>query len=121
MSDDEKPIRTLVRHIKNVQDECSLLAERLLEQGKQELAVNLIANSMLHDNSKFRGVEWAFAGSGERTFYEAGSSDGEGFYGWEFREMDGLRVLYVEKWEDEPFRAGIATVVDPDSSRLVQT
>ena len=58
MSDDEKPIRILLRHIRNVQDECSLLAERLIEQGKSDFARALLANSMLHDNSKFRGTEW---------------------------------------------------------------
>lgn len=60
MVDEEKPVRTLLRHIRNVQDECELLAERLLEQGKAELARALLANSMLHDNSKFRGVEWEY-------------------------------------------------------------
>lgn len=60
MTDEEKPIRTLLRHISNVQDECALLAERLIEQGKQDMARALLANSMLHDNSKFRGVEWDY-------------------------------------------------------------
>ena len=60
MSDDDRPVRMLVRHIRNVQDECELLAERLLEQGKQNLARALLANGMLHDNSKFRGVEWDY-------------------------------------------------------------
>jgi hypothetical protein len=60
MADEEKPIRTLLRHIRNVQDECCLLAERLIEQGKPVLAKSLVANSMLHDNSKFRGVEWEY-------------------------------------------------------------
>ena len=62
MSDDEKPVRILVRHIRNVQDECGLLAERLIEQGKKDLARALLANSMLHDNSKFRGAEWDYLG-----------------------------------------------------------
>jgi hypothetical protein len=60
MTDEEKPLRTLMRHIRNVQDNCELLAERLIEQGKHELARALLANSMLHDNSKFRGIEWEF-------------------------------------------------------------
>ena len=60
MSDDDRPVRMLLRHIRNVQDECELLAERLLEQGKQNLARALLANGMLHDNSKFRGVEWDY-------------------------------------------------------------
>lgn len=60
VTDEEKPIRTLVRHIRSVQDECGLLAERLIEQGRNPLALALVANSMLHDNSKFRGVEWEY-------------------------------------------------------------
>jgi hypothetical protein len=60
MTDEEKPVRALLRHIRNVQDECQLLAERLLEQGKHDLARALLANGMLHDNSKFRGVEWDY-------------------------------------------------------------
>lgn len=60
MPDEEKPLRALMRHVRNVQDECSLLAERLCEEGKAELARILVANSMLHDNSKFRGIEWEF-------------------------------------------------------------
>ena len=66
---DEKPIRMLVRHIRNVQDECSLLAERLIEQGRHELARNLLANSMLHDNSKFRGIEWDYMSEESKEKY----------------------------------------------------
>ena len=58
MTDEEKPIRMLIRHVRNVQDECALLAERLIEQGKHRMARHLIANSMVHDNSKFFGIEW---------------------------------------------------------------
>ena len=69
----------------------------------------------------FRGAEWAFAGSGECMFHEDGGPEAEGFYGWEFREIDGLRVLFVEKWEDEPFRVGLAELVDPESIRLAES
>lgn len=58
MSEDEKPLRTIMRHIRNVQDNCSLLAERLLEK-EPDFARKLLANSLLHDNSKLRGIEWA--------------------------------------------------------------
>jgi len=69
MTDAEKPVRTLLRHIRNVQDGCELLAERLIEQEKTELARALIANSMLHDNSKFRGVEWEYLSDEAKTRY----------------------------------------------------
>ncbi len=67
MSDDDRPVRMLLRHIRNVQDECELLAERLLEQEKQNLARALLANGMLHDNSKFRGVEWDYLSEAAKT------------------------------------------------------
>ena len=60
MTDEERPLRILVRHIRNVQDECELLAERLIEQGRSEFARMLVANSMIHDNSKMRGIEWDY-------------------------------------------------------------
>lgn len=59
MSDDEKPLRQVMRHIRNVQDNCELLAERLIEQGRAEFARRLLANSLAHDQSKLRGIEWA--------------------------------------------------------------
>jgi hypothetical protein len=51
-------INSIVRHIKNVQDNCFLLGNRLIETGEIELGKQLIANSLRHDNSKFFGTEW---------------------------------------------------------------
>jgi len=51
-------IRFLARHIRNVEDNCVILAEKLLEQGEIDLARNLVANGMVHDSSKFFGIEW---------------------------------------------------------------
>lgn len=51
-------VRALVRHIRHVQDNAILLGEKLIDQGHAELGRTLIANSMLHDNSKFYGDEW---------------------------------------------------------------
>jgi hypothetical protein len=51
-------IRKLKRHIRNVQDAAELLGERLIENGEVELGRRLIANSLMHDNSKFHGFEW---------------------------------------------------------------
>lgn len=63
MSDDEikeKRLETVVRHIANVRDDCLLLGERLIKQGKDELGMMLIANGMIHDNSKLTGIEWEY-------------------------------------------------------------
>ena len=51
-------IRTLTRHIKNVEDSCLLLGEKLILNGEIELGKNLIANGFIHDASKWRGIEW---------------------------------------------------------------
>ena len=51
-------IRAVSRHIRNVEDNCVLLAEKLLELGEIDLARNLVANGMVHDASKFFGIEW---------------------------------------------------------------
>ena len=57
-----KKLEDLVRHIQGVQDNCLLLGKRLIENGEFELARTLIANSMQHDASKFRGIEWDYFG-----------------------------------------------------------
>lgn len=51
-------IQRLMRHIHGVQENCMILAERLMENGEFKLAKTLVANSFLHDNSKFFGAEW---------------------------------------------------------------
>lgn len=51
-------IKRLVRHIKNVQDNCLILGEKLIEKGELTLGRDLIARGFLHDNSKFFGIEW---------------------------------------------------------------
>jgi hypothetical protein len=51
-------IRSLTRHIRNVEDNCLILGEKLIERGEIDLAKNLVANGMIHDASKFYGIEW---------------------------------------------------------------
>lgn len=53
-----KNIETVHRHIRIVQDACLKLATRLCEEGEEDFARHLIANSLIHDNSKFHGIEW---------------------------------------------------------------
>ena len=53
-------VRGITRHIRNVQDNCMLLGEKLIELGDIELGKNLIANGFCHDNSKFYGIEYEF-------------------------------------------------------------
>lgn len=57
---DKKKLKSLLRHISLVQEGCSVLAEKIIENGDEQLGIMLIANSMIHDNSKFYGVEWEY-------------------------------------------------------------
>jgi hypothetical protein len=51
-------IEVIIRHIKNVQDNCLLMGKRLIESGQIDLGRMLIARGLTHDNSKFFGAEW---------------------------------------------------------------
>jgi len=51
-------IRFLARHIRNVEDNCLLLGEKLIGSGQIDLGKQLISNGMVHDSSKFYGIEF---------------------------------------------------------------
>lgn len=51
-------VRALTRHIRNVEDNCLILGERLILSGEIDLGHQLIANGFVHDASKFSGIEW---------------------------------------------------------------
>jgi len=51
-------IEMVLNHIQNVQRNCYKLGLKLLRDGKVELGRQLIANGQIHDNSKFKGVEF---------------------------------------------------------------
>lgn len=56
----KEKLEILVRHIDEVQKNCKLLADRLIAEDKTkfDFAKRLVANSYLHDNSKFSTLEW---------------------------------------------------------------
>src|SRR4051812_434369 len=54
----DEHLHNLIRHIELVQDACGLLARRLLPQGEECLARDLMARGLRHDASKFHGIEW---------------------------------------------------------------
>lgn len=70
MSDTLKKVDALYRHIEEVQRNCRLLGERLIEKGRDELAVQLIRNALIHDQSKFTGIEWDYLLSTAETAEE---------------------------------------------------
>lgn len=53
-------IRAVARHIRNVEDNCFLLGEKLILRGEIDLGCRLIANGYIHDASKFRGIEFEY-------------------------------------------------------------
>jgi len=63
-------IRGIARHIRNVEDNCLLLGEKLIERGEIDLGHKLIANGYVHDASKFWGVEWDHMAPGQPTIEE---------------------------------------------------
>lgn len=60
-------IRGIARHIRNVEDNCLLLGEKLIALGEIDLGHRLIANGHVHDASKFNGIEWDNMAPGEPT------------------------------------------------------
>jgi hypothetical protein len=55
-----KKLENLIRHINNVQDATQRLGEYLIENNEEDLGLKLIANGRIHDNSKFKGIEWDY-------------------------------------------------------------
>lgn len=51
-------IEMVFNHIQNVQRNCYRLGLRLIKAGEIELGRNLISNGQVHDNSKFKGIEF---------------------------------------------------------------
>lgn len=51
-------IEKVLGHIQNVQRNCYKLGLKLIKMGEVELGRNLIANGQIHDNSKFKGIEF---------------------------------------------------------------
>jgi len=62
--DDWEHLESVVRHIRIVQEAALLLGKRIIRNGEEEFGRQLIANSMVHDQSKFSGIEWEFLRSG---------------------------------------------------------
>lgn len=60
MNETVRKVDALYRHIEEVQRNCRLLGERLIERGDEELGVHLIRNALVHDQSKFSGIEWDY-------------------------------------------------------------
>jgi len=74
--EDERHLKSLLRHVDNVRQSSLLLGERIIERGEDKLGVDLICNGQIHDSSKFRGSEWLylrpdFLESNKKNLFEA--------------------------------------------------
>lgn len=58
--DEIKKLNSILRHIDNVKENCELLGNRLIEKGDTDFGRELIANGLIHDNSKLSGIEWLY-------------------------------------------------------------
>lgn len=58
MSPLENKILKLLRHIEHVRDHTQTMGFKLIEMGDIDLGIKLIANGLIHDNSKFKGIEF---------------------------------------------------------------
>ena len=64
-------INGITRHMRNVEDNCLLLGEKLIYLGEIELGHGLIANGFIHDSSKFHGIEFEFMAPGTHADEES--------------------------------------------------
>lgn len=53
-------LSALLRHIGHVRENCETLGQRLIDKGRTEFGIELIARGQIHDNSKFYGIEWLY-------------------------------------------------------------
>lgn len=53
-----KRLQCLLKHIENVREDCELLGMKLIERGEFEFGKTLIQHGLIHDSSKFSGIEW---------------------------------------------------------------
>jgi len=53
-----KRLQCLLRHIEDVKDNCELMGIRLIDRGEFDFGKTLIQHGLIHDNSKFTGLEW---------------------------------------------------------------
>lgn len=68
--DHYQKIQNVLEHIQNVQRNCYKLGLILIKNGQFELGRNLIANGQIHDNSKFKGIEFDHLVYGDSILFE---------------------------------------------------
>jgi cation diffusion facilitator CzcD-associated flavoprotein CzcO len=56
----QKRLSVLLRHVNGVRDNCYRLGTYLIDNGEPNFGKDLIANGLVHDASKFSGIEWEY-------------------------------------------------------------
>ena len=67
---DAEQLRSIIRHIKRVEDNCNLLARKIKDEGF-EFTIALIQRGRVHDASKFDHFEFQYLRDGSAWFKEA--------------------------------------------------
>lgn len=80
----------------------------------EESLIRMDENQDCSESFEYDGSLWHFQGSREMFFYKDCSDTAEGYYNWEFSDKDNKKYLFIEKWEQSPFVAGISIRVNPD-------
>lgn len=62
---DKEHLESVLRHINRVQENCFILAKKLADNSEDDFARGLIANGLIHDNSKLTSkFEWTYLREG---------------------------------------------------------
>jgi hypothetical protein len=67
---DVKRLQSILRHVEGVRQDCEILGLRLIERGEFDFGRDLIARGLIHDESKFHGVEWDHLGVSDDPFHQ---------------------------------------------------
>ena len=90
------------------------MALRALGITEDDLA-RMDSEHSLDNHLDFNGMRYYYKNSGEAFFYEDSSSQGQGFWIWEFASEDEDRVMSIDKWENTPFQGYASDVISPES------
>ena len=73
------------------------------------------------ESTEYDGSTWRYESSHEISCFKDDGAGHVGYYGWDFREQDGERILSVEKWEGEPFEVCLARRVNSDDVQVFRS
>lgn len=68
-----------------------------------------IDNSLIYD-----GETYFYRNSHQVTYYKDNGHEGEAFWGWEFSNDEGKKMISVVKWDEVPFEVYTSKAVSPD-------